>query len=555
MTHRQSELGVLREPLPWLLAAGFGLFSAYSSIHSLGMAQMSGRLAAAAAAVPASAAAAAASASAAPGAAPSVGTGLAAAFVAMRLVEIAAYVALALLGARGLRGLARSRALVLAALGVCLLAGLGEVAHVLLGAPWTRWARDALSIIGYGAAPAALWLAWIELYASFDSRHVLVAYLAAQAVSACAVLGASALPLGGMVALGAASLVASVALLLLAQARADAARAAERLDVGAALPTAAPPGGPAPGPDALPGLTSAPAARRGRARRPDGLSSSTPAPAWTFPAAPVALMAVFTFANVFARDLLPAADRGYANVGVLISVAALLVAVAACRGRFKVWSLFAAALPLTLFGLFGLMGSAGALGIFSTMCTHAGDALFAVFIAVALCNISYRWDVSALMLFGFARAAGVAAGYLGGRAAMASGAWGQDALVLVLAALGVGLAVCYIALTGLPGGERTWGVPASEAEADGPAGLGAGAGDPAARVRAACARLAYDYGLTRREEQVLGLIARGYTAAQIEEELTITNSTVKTHTNAVFRKLGVHNRAEAAEMVAAAPTA
>lgn len=508
MTARQSELGVLREPAVWLIAVGFGLFAAYSSVHSLAMAQASGWLAAAAAA--------------------GAGLGAAASYLATRLVEVAAYVVLALMGARGLKGLARSKALVLAAAGLCVAAGLAEAATFFIGAPWTGPTRDALSILGYGAAPAALWLAWIELYASFDSRHVLVSYLLAQAVSACAVLGASALPFGGMVALGAAALVASVALLLMAQGRRDAEAAS--LALQAAGLGAEPP--------------SAPRAAHG-ARLPGRGSPSEPSAAWTFPTAPVALMAVFTFVNVFARDLLPAADRGFANVGVLVSVAALLVAIGAGRGRFKVWALFAAAFPLTLFGLFGLMGSGGALGIAATMCAHAGDALFAVFIGVALCNIAYRWDASALMLFGFARAAGAAARFLGGRAALASRAWGADLLVLVLAALGVGIAVSYIAMTRLPGDERTWGVPA----AAGGKARDEAEEDPAARIRAACARLAYDYGLTRREEQVLGLIARGFTAAQIEEELTVTNSTVKTHTNAVFRKLGVHNRAEAAEMV------
>ena len=52
--------------------------------------------------------------------------------------------------------------------------------------------------------------------------------------------------------------------------------------------------------------------------------------------------------------------------------------------------------------------------------------------------------------------------------------------------------------------------------------------------------------LTEREEEVLALVARGRTNAEIATELFIGLSTVKTHIAAVMAKLGARNRVEIA---------
>ena len=52
-------------------------------------------------------------------------------------------------------------------------------------------------------------------------------------------------------------------------------------------------------------------------------------------------------------------------------------------------------------------------------------------------------------------------------------------------------------------------------------------------------------GLSPRELEVLGLLARGLTAAGIAERLVISQKTVSTHLQHVMAKLGVHSRAQA----------
>lgn len=56
--------------------------------------------------------------------------------------------------------------------------------------------------------------------------------------------------------------------------------------------------------------------------------------------------------------------------------------------------------------------------------------------------------------------------------------------------------------------------------------------------------------LTNREKQSLSLVIMGLTNKEIADKLYISESTVKSHLNSAFRKLGVHSRAEAARLIA-----
>lgn len=58
------------------------------------------------------------------------------------------------------------------------------------------------------------------------------------------------------------------------------------------------------------------------------------------------------------------------------------------------------------------------------------------------------------------------------------------------------------------------------------------------------AALASQYGLTRREAEVLIMAAKGYNNQQIADELYIGVSTVKSHVGNIFSKLSVSSRAE-----------
>ena len=55
--------------------------------------------------------------------------------------------------------------------------------------------------------------------------------------------------------------------------------------------------------------------------------------------------------------------------------------------------------------------------------------------------------------------------------------------------------------------------------------------------------------LTNREKQVLSMVIMGLTNHEIAEKLFVAESTVKSHLNTAYRKLGVHSRVEAQRVI------
>ncbi len=74
-------------------------------------------------------------------------------------------------------------------------------------------------------------------------------------------------------------------------------------------------------------------------------------------------------------------------------------------------------------------------------------------------------------------------------------------------------------------------------------------GGPAAglgRAVSARGRLGDPYALSRRELQILQLVAAGFDAADIARQLLLSPHTVRNHLKSTYRKLGVRGRVEAA---------
>lgn len=65
---------------------------------------------------------------------------------------------------------------------------------------------------------------------------------------------------------------------------------------------------------------------------------------------------------------------------------------------------------------------------------------------------------------------------------------------------------------------------------------------PALTLDEVCAKAAKAYSLTRREEEVLGLLLEGQRYAEIEQQLCLSHSTVKSHVRNLYRKMEVNRR-------------
>ena len=58
---------------------------------------------------------------------------------------------------------------------------------------------------------------------------------------------------------------------------------------------------------------------------------------------------------------------------------------------------------------------------------------------------------------------------------------------------------------------------------------------------ATIAHLARAHGLTARESEVFGLMARGYRPKEMEERLFISSATVHSHTTNIYAKMDLHS--------------
>lgn len=69
------------------------------------------------------------------------------------------------------------------------------------------------------------------------------------------------------------------------------------------------------------------------------------------------------------------------------------------------------------------------------------------------------------------------------------------------------------------------------------------------RFHVRCEEIADRYLLSRRETEVMFLLAKGHNAAYIQDKLCISKSTAKTHINHIYRKLDIHTQQELLNMM------
>ena len=70
-----------------------------------------------------------------------------------------------------------------------------------------------------------------------------------------------------------------------------------------------------------------------------------------------------------------------------------------------------------------------------------------------------------------------------------------------------------------------------------------------AGVALRCEQIARQYGLTEREADVFGYLARGRNVPFIEEELVISRNTIKTHIRHIYQKMELHSQQELIDLV------
>ena len=275
-----------------------------------------------------------------------------------------------------------------------------------------------------------------------------------------------------------------------------------------------------------------------------------PASTWgtvRFPWRLVAVLGVYEFVLGFNEATLGADEGTMYLLGTLLAAGGLFVAAFFLSHRFDLALMFRTPFLFVACGLLAAFLSMGQKGAFSEFLVALGYGLMFLILTILLCDIAHRFGVSVLVLCGIEElmsmfmVAGHKVAPLFDAGTGAEG--GTDTIRVVLIA--VVIAVSAIVLFGVE--RKQWGAALF--------GVGSVSSGGSARERllSRCAVIAEAYHLSPRESEVFQLIALGKSPASIERELCIAGGTLKSHTQRIYQKLGVHSRDELYALVGERP--
>lgn len=259
----------------------------------------------------------------------------------------------------------------------------------------------------------------------------------------------------------------------------------------------------------------------------------------------IALMAFAGLATGLAGSLLES-EEGIGAIHRVVATGlvgvALLILVFARKNQCDVRFLAQAALPVSIIA-FALMPLAG------PMWAHAVSFLimlayvcFTLFVLLLLASIAYRFQVPSLRLFAFTRATSESALLIG----VSTRRWIQqtellssDTFLFAIAIAGIIMVfVCVLIWMKEQSVNADWGASGISLKDS------VHIPSPREQIIMRCEQLCEIHGLTARETEILGLLAQRKSRIEIEQQLFLSQNTIKTHTRHLYAKLGVHSKDE-----------
>lgn len=351
------------------------------------------------------------------------------------------------------------------------------------------------------AGVAVLHLVWLEFYARMDLFHVLLYFSLAHLCSALLSLFLSLVVVGGAI-----------------------------LAILAIIP-----------------LVSTFCLYRGikRTERSSYVQGEAQSSDWSIPVRPILLLMAFGFANNFIRFFLTVEDKGTVLLGVCAAALFVLALLLFRFNKLELKTLYQVAVPLMIAGAMCAIIAVPWLEVTGAFFSNAAYTLFSIFITAIFCSLSYRYGINAVWLFGFAHA-GLSTGSM--MANITGEVFGptltsSNNLMIALSVLVVAFICLSMTLVSDKDFSTTWGITHQGKE------TGVETLDAQKERLLQCSSIARRYGLTRREEEILVLLIQGDTLSSIGEKLFIADSTMKTHSRHIYRKLNVANRQELQEFV------
>ena len=264
----------------------------------------------------------------------------------------------------------------------------------------------------------------------------------------------------------------------------------------------------------------------------------------------VVIMTVAGFASGVAGAMLLSVESQGAVHRILatVVVGGIILTLALLRSRaFDLRLLAHLCVPLSVAAFLLLPAAWSSVGVAVSFLIKLAYVWFTVFALMLLVNLCFRYEIPTLRLFAVARACSEAAIFAGitlRRFLQDIGFAQSPVLLTVCTLIGLlGILVCVLLWRSERAVNTDWGAAGIEIKS------GERIVSPRERLIVRCEQLAREHGLTPREAEVLTLIAQRKTRSEIEQELFLSQNTVKTHARHVYAKLGVHSKADVYELV------
>ena len=220
--------------------------------------------------------------------------------------------------------------------------------------------------------------------------------------------------------------------------------------------------------------------------------------------------------------------------GLLAAVALMFGALAISKQILPIRKLYYAAIALLEASIVMLSFSSPSTEAVATILVTASYAVFSSFFFAALCSLCRRSETDSVRIFAGAYLVEHLAAVCGAIVATQIAPEKTAFALVVLTAL---TAFAFARASTNEDYRNEWGTAKASPHYI----------DPVRYVQDlanTCTSVAVQYSLSPRESDVLLLLAQHKTVPQIAEELYVAQTTVKTHTSSIYKKLGIHSRRE-----------
>lgn len=226
--------------------------------------------------------------------------------------------------------------------------------------------------------------------------------------------------------------------------------------------------------------------------------------------------------------------------GSIFSFAVVFLLVSCFARRFDFVLIYRTPFALMLCGLALVPIPALLSAPMSDMLVSSGYSLMFLLLTFLICDLSRRYSISVVLLCGIEELTAVfrlighqTSGVLYSGELMASLDENIVAALLTVCVVFASVVLLANERSSHSWGESFFGVGAIERS-----------GFDHVWLKERCSELAWAYGLSPREHEVLELLAEKHTASYIENKLVIASGTLKSHTRRIYQKLGIHSKKE-----------